>query len=213
MAVEVEARFRADSVETLSDLRSRETVGPAVLGPPHTVEEVDRYLDTDDGRLADARWACRLRSREGVTRISLKGPPEGQADGWHHRRPELEGPATDRIEPERWPSSAALDLLNALSGGRTLRERIRLDQERTERRVVLPSGAALGLLTLDRVRMTHGADDLGQLLIVELELDGSSADAEPHLHALAAGLAAVPGLVPEPRSKLEHALTRLAERA
>ena len=60
--------------------RSSESLGRAVLGPARTVDETDRYLDTDDGRLAAALWACRLRSREGTTRISLKGPQRSRPD-------------------------------------------------------------------------------------------------------------------------------------
>ena len=75
MPTEVEARFRAESAEPLAELAGRARLGRARLGSPRTVDETDRYLDTIDGRLAAARWACRLRSREGTTRISLKGPP------------------------------------------------------------------------------------------------------------------------------------------
>lgn len=189
-------------------------VGRARLGAALTVDETDRYLDTDDGRLAAARWACRLRTREGTTRISLKGPPVGApTDGWHHRRPEVEGPASGEVAPETWPPSAARDLLASLAGGRPLAERLRLDQERTERSVTLDGDAALGVLTLDRVRLAVGSMDLGQLFIVELELAPEAEDAEPELGEMAAALAAMPGLFPEPRTKLEHALHRLDERS
>ena len=87
MPTEVEAKFRAESAEPLIELAARPRLGRALLGIPRTVDEVDRYLDTDDGRLAAARWACRLRSREGATRISLKGPSTGAVTGWQHRRP------------------------------------------------------------------------------------------------------------------------------
>ena len=54
----------------------------------------------------------------------------------------------------------------------------------------------------------HGTD-LGELFVVELELDASSAGAESELDGLASELAAIGGLLPEPRSKLEHAIERL----
>ena len=211
MPTEVEAKFRAETAEPLVELAARPRLGHAVLGRARTVEEVDRYLDTDDDRLAAALWACRLRTREGTTRISLKGPPIGPVEGWHHRRPEVEGPATDTIDPDQWPASPALELLEELRGGRPLRERLRLYQTRTERAVTLADDTRLGTLTMDRVRMTADGTDLGRLFVVELELDPSSAAGEAELDGLAAVLEATDGLSAEPRSKLEHALERIAE--
>jgi inorganic triphosphatase YgiF len=212
MPTEVEAKFRAESAEPLIELAIRPQLGRALLGTARTVDELDRYLDTDDGRLAAARWACRLRSREGVTRISLKGPPVDPVTGWHHRRPEVEGPATDAIEPEGWPASPALELLDRLRDGRSLVEHLRLYQARTERAVTLADGASVGTLTMDLVRMSADGSDLGSLFMVELELDASSDAGEAELNGLAAELEATDGLVAEPRSKLEHALAHLAAR-
>ena len=211
MPTEVEAKFRAESAGPLVELASRPRLGRAILGNARTVDEVDRYLDTDDGRLATALWACRLRSREGATRISLKGPPIGPIEGWHHRRPEVEGPATDVVDPDAWPASPALDLLTKLRGGRPLVEHLRLYQTRTERAVRLADGTSIGTLTLDRVRMTANGTGLGKLFVVELELDASSEAGEAELDGLAAELQAIDGLEAEPRSKLEHALEQIAE--
>ena len=160
--------------------------------------------------LASARWACRLRLRDGTTRISLKGPPsDAPAAAWHHRRPEVEGPATDEIAPNVWPASEARDLLESLAGGHALMEHLRVRQARTERAVTLDGGEPIGTLTLDRVRLAAGGVDLGELFVVELELDPTSSMGEAELSGLADALASVPGLVPEPRTKLEHALHRL----
>jgi inorganic triphosphatase YgiF len=210
MPTEVEAKFRAETAAPLVELAARPRLGRAVLGTPRTVDEVDRYLDTADGRLAAARWACRLRSREGTTRISLKGPPIAPIEGWSHRRPEVEGPATDLIDPDGWAASPALELLATLRAAQPLVERVRLHQARTERAVTLDDGTSLGTLTLDRVRMTSNGADLGQLFVVELELDPGSEAGEAALDGLAAALEATDGLVAEPRSKLEHALERIA---
>jgi inorganic triphosphatase YgiF len=211
MPTEVEAKFRADGPGPLEALAGVEILGRAVLGPARTVDETDRYLDTDDGRLAAALWACRLRSREGTTRVSLKGPPSEDAmvEPWHHRRPEVEGPATDEIAPASWPPSEARALLESLAGGGALAERLRVRQRRTERAVTLDGGGPIGTITLDRVRLAAGATDLGELFVVELELDPASDRGEAELPGLAGALAAVPGLVAEPRTKLEHALHRL----
>lgn len=212
MPTEVEAKFRAESAEPLAELAERPRLGRAVLGRPRIVDETDRYLDTSDGRLEAARWACRLRSRDGATRISLKGPPGEQIQDWYHRRPEVEGPATPTIDPGSWPPSAALELLDALRAGQPLVERVRLEQQRTERSVILDDGTSIGTLTLDRVRVLADRDDLGRLFVVELELDPTSADAASQLDELAAELAITAGLVSEPHTKLEHALGRMLER-
>lgn len=211
MPTEVEAKFRAEGPGPLEALAAVASLGRASLGPARTVDETDRYLDTDDGRLAAALWACRLRSREGTTRISLKGPPleDAMIEPWHHRRPEFEGPATDEIAPASWPRSEARYLLESLATGGTLVEHLRVQQRRTERSVTLDGGRPIGMITLDRVRLAAGATDLGELFVVELELDPASERGEAELHGLADALATVPGLVAEPRTKLEHALQRL----
>jgi inorganic triphosphatase YgiF len=203
MALEVEARFRATDAETLGRLAARDTLGVATLGEARTVLEIDRYLDTHDGRLAAARWACRLRSRDGVTRISLKGPPEGSAGGWLHRRPEVEGAASDEIDPAAWPPSSALALLTELSGRAPLLETLRLTQERTERSVAV-DGRSVGTLTLDAVAAERAGTWLGDMHVVELEIRGDGVELD--LAPLADELSREPGLSPEPRTKLELAL-------
>lgn len=211
MPTEVEAKFRAEGPGPLEALATAASLGRALLGPARTVDETDRYLDTDDGRLAAALWACRLRSRDGTTRISLKGPPleDATIEPWHHRRPEVEGPATDEIAPASWPRSEARYLLESLAAGGTLAERLRVQQRRTERAVTVDGGGPIGTITLDRVWLAAGATDLGELFVVELELDPASERGEAELRGLADALAEVPGLVAEPRTKLEHALQRL----
>ena len=208
MRTDIEAKFRAETPEPLEVLATLPLLGRARLGPAHEVDEVDRYLDTDDARLATARWAARLRSRDGAIRIAMKGPPGSPAHGgWQHRRPEIEGPASEALTPDAWPPSAARDLLAELAGGQPLRERIRLAQRRTERSVSLGDGTAIGTLTLDRVRVMAGEVDLGRLHVVELEL-AAEGDGEAELENLAAELASIPGLEPDPITKFEHALAR-----
>jgi len=209
MPPEVEAKLQARGPAPLDALAVEPTIDGAALGPARTVDEADRYLDTADGRLEAARWACRLRSREGAVRVSLKGPAEAAGQGWLHRRPEVEGPATDSTDPDDWPMSDARLHLERLSGGAPLVERLRLDQRRTERPVSV-GGRVVATLSLDRVAIRRGEEIAGELFIVELEL--LDADALPHdeLRRLAEALAARPGLAPDPGTKLEHALERLA---
>ena len=212
MEAEVEAKFLAEGPEPLERLTAADRLGRASLGPPRVFDEVDRYLDTDDGRLAAAGWACRLRERDGRFRVSLKGPSVAQRESWLHHRPEVEGPATDAFDPRAWPDSEARRLVEQLSGGLPLNERFRLEQRRTERGVEL-DGVSLGTLTLDAVAVHAGARDAGRLFAVELELeragDASSLRALAELGEL---LTEQPGLEPDERTKLEHALQLIASK-
>jgi inorganic triphosphatase YgiF len=208
MPAEVEAKFLADGPDPLRALAEETRLGDAELGPPRTFDEVDRYLDTADGRLAAEGWACRLRERDGAVRVSLKGPGRDGDDGWLHRRDELEAPATSSTDPAGWQPSAARDAVRALAGGGVLVERFRLLQRRTERTVVA-DGKRLGTLTLDDVTIAAAGDDVGRMFAVELELNGSASESIDVLAGLADVLSARSGLTADPLSKLEHALAAI----
>jgi inorganic triphosphatase YgiF len=206
---EVELKLRTSNRLVLRRLARRLWLGDARLGPARTVDELDRYLDTADGRFAAAAWACRLRGREGSTIVSLKGPRSARdAGGSLHVRPELEGAATPDPDPRAWPGSPARDLVLRLAHGRPLVERLQLRQRRTERSVEV-GGERIGLLSLDRVEVVHASARLGQLLVVELELAPGTPSARAN--AAARALEAIPGLHPDPRSKLEHALEMIGD--
>lgn len=208
MTTEVEARFRAPGPRPLESLAAVPRLGPAELGPATVSSEVDVYLDSVDGALAAARWACRLRTRGERVTLSLKGPPDPAAGGWLHRRPEVEGPATEARDPASWPPSPARELLERLTGGAALIERFVLRQRRVERGVT--RGAhRIGTLSLDTVDVEHEGAPVGRLHVVELELTAGTAD-EAILTPLARELGAVAGLEPEPRTKLERALGLIA---
>jgi inorganic triphosphatase YgiF len=208
MPVEVELKYLASGPAALTRLAAEPRLGPAELGPPRTVIEIDSYLDTRDGRLGAARWACRLREREGSVRISLKGPPGPGAAGALHRRPELEGPAGAGRDPTAWPPSDARDLLDRLRDGEPLAERLRLRQARTERAVDV-AGDVIGTLTLDVVAVESAGRDGGTLYVAELELTGDGAAGEARLDELQAALDSTDGLVADDRTKLEHAIDML----
>lgn len=207
--IEAELKFRAVEDAPLRMLAVAASLGPALLGPARVVDEVDRYLDTADGRLAAARWACRLRSREGRTIVSLKGPAEHAPGDPLHRRPEVEGPAASGLVPGEWPPSPARQRLLQLAGDAPLVERFALRQQRTERAVTL-DGAPVGLLSLDRGTVLQRGLEIGQLAVVELELDPAALQAGLDHAPLAGALAATAGLVADPSSKLERALAMLA---
>jgi inorganic triphosphatase YgiF len=203
--VEVELKFLASGPAPLRRLARRRRLGPARLGASKVIDEVDRYLDTDDGRLASSRWACRHRTRGERVIVSLKGPPESASgsDGLH-RRPEVEGPATVSLDPAAWPASPARQLLLELSGGRRLGERLALHQRRTER-AVLVAEAQVGELSLDRVVVRRGPQRGGTLWSVELELAAGSAADLALIDALRAALRQLTGLAADPLTKLQHA--------
>jgi inorganic triphosphatase YgiF len=202
--LEIELKLRADD-GALRRLASASALGPAGLGRPRPVDELDAYLDTADGRLAAAGWACRLRSRDGRRWISLKGPAEHAHGDDLHRRPEVEGaaPDGDAGRPDAWPPSPARDLARRLAGDAPLRERLVLRQHRIERTVLLEN-TAVGTLSLDRVRVEVAGSSRGGFAVVELEA-ALGVDAG-RLDATLEALRAVPGLTPEPLSKLERAL-------
>jgi len=209
MAIEVEAKFRADGPRPLDELARAATLGDAGLGAATSVHEVDRYLDTADGRIGAARWACRLRSRAGTVTVSLKGPAAAASGSWLHHRPEVEGPATASLDPADWPQSEARATVDRLRAGGSLVERFRLDQRRVERQVVL-DGAVFGTLSLDHAVVRRGDRRAGDLWVVELEVGGDDDGAGgPALARLADALARWPGLHPDPTTKLEHAVELL----
>lgn len=212
MTLEVELKYLADGPEPHARLTSASSLGPARLGPAREVAETDRYLDTTDGRFAASTWAARLRRREGATRLSMKGPAVQATASGLHRRPELEGPADDALDPSGWPPSEASALLDRIRAGAPLVERFRLVQSRTER-AVLVDGETLGTLSLDVVRIEAAASALGSLRVVELELAADAPERhESLLGELDAALRGVEGLRPDDRSKLERALDLLAGR-
>jgi len=213
--IELELKYRADDVAPLRALRDVDSLGPVALGPASVADELDRYLDTADLRLAAARWACRLRTRDVRTTLSLKGPSRHDPGDALHRRPEVEGPAGPGTDPGRWPPSPARDLLASLAGGSasqiSLVERFTLEQRRTER-TVLAGGRRIGLMSLDEVTVLRDSKARGTLLMVELEFVAGEPP-DPRLVAeLGAALAVVVGLQPDPHTKLEHALKLLGER-
>jgi inorganic triphosphatase YgiF len=203
--LESELKYRADDEAPLIALADASTLGPARLGPARTVDELDRYLDTPSLRLAARRWACRLRTREGRTILSLKGPAEHASGAAMHQRREIEGRATPDPVPAGWPPSEARDRLLEMTDDEPLVERLTMAQRRTERAVLL-GGAQAGLLSLDRVRVVAGGREIGHMLMVELELNPAALASGLDPRPLAEALSGVSGLYPDPLSKLEHAL-------
>jgi len=206
--LETELKLSATSAAPLRRLAGLAQLGPLQLGPAETFFELDRYLDTDDGRLASAKWACRLRRRSRTHLVSLKGPAVAAHPGLNgalHRRPEIEGPASASVDPDSWPPSPAQRRLLDLSGGRPLRGQFALRQRRTQRSV--RDGVALvGTLSLDRILVLLRGEPAGRLWCVELEVERGRAYREYESAGMLAELLAVEGLTVEPLTKLERAI-------
>jgi len=210
--LETELKLSATGPVPLRRLAGLPRLGQLQLGPAETFLELDRYLDTADGRLAAAKWACRLRRRSRTHLVSLKGPPVeviGGLDGALHRRPEIEGPAAASLDPDSWPPSLARRRLLEMTGGQPLREQFALRQRRTQRSVGDGDGS-VGTLSLDSVLVLHREDPAGRLWCVELELERErAAHREDQAVSMLADLLAVGGLSVEPLTKLERAMTLL----
>jgi inorganic triphosphatase YgiF len=210
--IEVELKLRAETDAPLRALTTVARLGPADLGPATEVLELDRYLDTADGRLATAGWACRLRTRQSSTRLSLKGPPQHAAGATLHRRPEIEGPADANLGPEEWPASPAREQLLMLARGAPLIERLALRQRRVERSAAI-EGKRVGTMSLDRVQVEQDGVERGAFVAVELELDEAALGPEFDPAPLVDALLATRGVAQEPQTKLERALALLASGA
>lgn len=92
----------------------------AALGPPHQLEQRNRFLDSADRRLLRARLNLRLRAEDGGTLLTVKGRlGEPGPDGLHRqreweRRLDAGAFAADPAEVAGWELPAELGV--ALSG-------------------------------------------------------------------------------------------------
>ncbi len=172
----------------------------------HMVVHTDRYFDTAQpaGRLFERGMRARLR-RDGRT-VTLAVKRAGSEEGGITTRAELEGRATDTLDPRRWPASDARSALLDATGDQSLVEIARLRQRRLTRRIA-GHGATIEL-SLDRVDAL--VDGLVAARRHELEAELKSGDASALAHLLAA-LSRIDGLGPTAGSKLAFGLAARAE--
>ncbi len=199
--MEIEAKFVVPDRQVYAQLGHLHSLAGYRLTPAGVAPVSDRYFDTLDRRILAAGYACRLRQEAETLLLTLKGL--GGVEGAVHRREEHEIalPAWN-ADPMVWPESTARTLALELAKGAPLRPLFSLRQRR-RRTDVTQGGRHIAELSLDAVRVTVGRKPVSYFeLEVELKGDGVEAD----LAALAAELAGVWGLVPEPRAKFERAL-------
>lgn len=194
--LEVELKYAVRDHSALEQVLGAERLGGLVVGPWRTVVVVDRHLDTPDGAIRQQGFAARLRRTGDETIISLKGAAVDGSGGALHRRTEVEGPASEALDPTSWPASAARDWLLAMIGGAPLHVRFTLRQSRRERELKGIEGWAL--LSLDDVAVEAEGRRLGRLEVLEIESKGGS---EAILEPVARELAASGAVAPEPRTK------------
>jgi CHAD domain-containing protein len=166
----------------------------------------DQYVDTADGRLLAAGYACRLRSAEDGLLLTVKGL--GGAEGAVHRRAhhEMRLPAWSS-KPADWPDGDARDTVLELAAGAMLEPLVDLVQRRVFSDV-MDGERLVGEFSLDAVRTEAGGRPASYH---ELEIELAEAGTEADLARLVEELIKVWDLAPEPRSKFERALELLRQ--
>jgi CHAD domain-containing protein len=200
--VEIELKYRLRE-EAAGDryLLADELAGFVPITPVRSTQLEDRYLDTADGAMARAGFACRLRQTAKGTTVSVKSTARRPDGSGFHRREELEGPADRTAGPRDWPPSDARSLILEQCGDAPLVELVTIRQLRRKRH--LQAGETVVELSLDEVDAVARSRVVERF--VELEVELVQGD-ESQLAGMDALLAEDPALVASTGSKLESAL-------
>jgi inorganic triphosphatase YgiF len=207
--VEVEVKLAVSRPRRIARLIrdfDRERLGEfRAAGDAHMVVHTDRYFDTavPGGRLLERAMRARLR-RHGRT-VTLAVKHSGAEAAGITTRAELEGRATDTLDPHRWPATDARTALLAAVGEQPLVEIARLRQRRLTR-LVRGHGATIEL-SLDRVDAMVEGQVAARRHELEAELKSGDAAA---LGRLLEALSGIDGLAPSAGSKLAFALAARA---
>lgn len=213
---EVELKYRVLDLAALRawlDEGWADAIPWATLGAARTKAVEDRYFDTLREALRHHGFGARLRRVGGRYLVTVKSlsaeelEPDDMASASGaasvpgvaapiHRRIELEGPATGRLDPRTWPSSPARELIDELRGAARLRGLFTIRQLREVRVVTGEGGSAE--LSLDEVRVIAGRSVVGTFAELEVESTGGSADL---LAGVSRALATTGLLVASSRSK------------
>jgi inorganic triphosphatase YgiF len=189
------------------------------VAPPTHVRMHAIYIDTDDGTLAAAGVALRLR-REGARWMqTLKGPPESGSGAGMAARREYEqdrgsGARTPPLDPAQWAATPWRALLDRAQQ-RGLRARFVTAFRRRATRVALP-GDTTATVAVDVGEIRAGTRDALPIRELEIELEEGRIES---IYELAQALARDLPLRVEPRSKaargfaLVHALRQGPARA
>lgn len=200
--VEVELKYRVSSVAAAERYLTAPRVGAFDAHDQAKSSRIeDRYLDTDDGAMAAAGYAVRLRSTKSGTTVTLKSLDHSEGPGGAVRREEVEGPADPVAGPSDWPTSAARSLVLEHAGTAPLVETVTVRQVRRKRQI-RDAGTRVEL-SLDEVSVIAGGREIGRFAELEAELRRGP---EVRLEELAAIFDADLTLTRTTESKLEGAL-------
>jgi CHAD domain-containing protein len=203
--VEIELKYRLlEDAAGDRYLLAEELAGFVPITPVRSTQLEDRYLDTADGALARAGFACRLRQTAKGTTVSVKSTSRRPDGSGIHRREELEGPADRTAGPRDWPPSDARSLILEQCGDAPLVELVTIRQLRRKRH--LQAGETVVELSLDEVDAVARSRVVERF--VELEVELVEGD-ESQLAGMDELLAGDPGLVASKGSKLESALAAM----
>jgi CHAD domain-containing protein len=204
--VEVELKYRVTDVAAAARYLTAPRVGAFDAHDPARSSRIeDRYIDTDDGAMALAGYAVRLRRSRSGTTVSVKSLGSVPGEGGAIRREELEGPADPSASPADWPASAARTLILEYAGAVPLVELVTIRQVRRKRQI-RDAGTRVEL-SLDEVTVFAGGHEAGSFSELEAELRRGG---ESRLIELAAIFDADPSLSRATESKMEAALAVLA---
>ncbi len=197
--MEVEAKYAVSGADlrVVAGLRHLDTY--TLRAEPEPERQQNRYFDTVDRRLGQARYGLRLREIGDRTLVTLKGPAE-VSEGLH-RRAEYEFAHGDP-DPHTWPAGPARELALALIGSAPLLPTLTIV---TRRELIFASyqGQDVAEICLDHgVFHVEGRD----VPFSELEIELLPAGAESDLAAIAKALREHIDLRPEPQSKLQRGL-------
>ena len=201
--MEVEAKY-AVSAADLTVVAGLSRLGTyALRAEPAPERQQNRYFDTADRRLGQARYGLRLREVGGRSLVTLKGPAEVSAG--LHRRAEYEFAHGDP-DPRTWPAGPARELALALIGPAPLLPTLTIV---TRRELIFASYQSQDVA---EICLDHGVFHVGgrDVPFSELEIELLPAGAESDLAAIAVALREHIDLRPESRSKLQRGLA-LAE--
>jgi inorganic triphosphatase YgiF len=197
--MEIEAKY-AVTDQALTVVAGLDTLGAYLLrAEPEAERQQNRYFDTADRRLGQARYGLRVREVGDRTLVTLKGPSE--VNEGLHRRAEYEFAHGDP-DPRTWPAGPARELAMALVGSAQLKPTITVH---TTRAVIYANyqGQPVAELCLDR-GVIHAGERSEPF--TELEIELLPAGAESDLAALADALREHIEMRPEPLSKLRRGL-------
>lgn len=201
--MEVEAKFSIPDEQTYQRLLGATSLAGYSLEEPNLLRLHDRYVDTTEGAILAAGYACRIRQQNDLTFATLKGL--GTASGAIHRREEFEVALPRPLPPEQWPASAARDLALRLSRREPLITILEADQTRY-RRHLCDGDRVVAELNLDRLRLQQGRASSPVQLELEVELLHDTGDEA--LEELSRELQFGWALVPQSQSKFERGLER-----